>query len=164
MKTLILMRHAKSSWEEPGIGDIKRPLIPAGIRKTQLIINYFTDKKITPDLMISSPAKRAHETAKLIAKGTGYPLDKIRLDRKIYEEYTDKILDIIYDTDDHLTQLMIIGHNPTITRLANLFLHPGIEMLPTSGVVCISFDTDKWDDIPVSHSKEEFVVFPKMLK
>jgi len=164
MRTLILMRHAKSSWEEPGLGDMKRPLIASGIRKTQLIINYFNNNRITPGLLISSPALRAHETAVLIAKGTGYPVDKIREERKIYDEYIDRILDLIYETPDQFDSLMIVGHNPTITHLANLFLHPGIDQLPTSGVVCISFDTDKWETIPKSQPKEKFVVFPKMLK
>ena len=159
-----MMRHAKSSWEEPGIGDMKRPLLPGGISKTQRIIDHFNKNNVKPGLIISSPAVRAHETATLIANGTGYPVGEIILDNKIYQEYTDRILDIIYGTADSIDSLMIIGHNPTITRLANLFLHPGIEMLPTSGVVSISFDAGKWENIPTSRAAEEFIVYPKMLK
>jgi phosphohistidine phosphatase SixA len=59
---------------------------------------------------------------------------------------------------------MIVGHNPTITHLANLFLDPGVDMLPTSGVAGISFDTDKWENIPGTEPKKEFIIFPKMLK
>jgi len=164
MKTLYLIRHAKSSWEEPGTKDIDRPLEEKGIRKTQLIMEYFQKNNISADLMISSPAVRAFETAKLIAKGIGYPVKNIKLDGKIYDGHYDKILDIIYGTPNEISSLMLFGHNPTITHLANLFLDPGIDMLPTTGVVSISFDTDKWEKVPETEPKKEFIIFPKMLK
>ena len=93
-----------------------------------------------------------------------YPVEKIMIDRKIYDGYYDRILDIIYATSNEINSLMIVGHNPTITNLANLFLHPGIDDMPTSAVVSISFDTDKWEKIPSAEAKKEFVIYPKMLK
>jgi len=164
MKTLYLLRHAKSSWEEPGVSDADRPLIPKGIKKTGLIVDFLQKRGTTIDLMISSPALRAHETAKIVAKGLNYPLNKIKTDRKIYDSYYDRILDIIYGTSNDLNSLMIIGHNPTITNLANLFLHPGIENMPTSCVVCLSFNTGKWEEIPSQEAIREFIISPKMLK
>ena len=164
MKTLYLMRHAKSSWEEPGVSDFDRPLIPRGHKKTKLIVDFLLKRGTTIDLVISSPALRAHETAKIIAAGLNYPVHKIKTDRKIYDGYYDRILDIIYGTANDLQSLMIFGHNPTITNLANLFLHPGIENMSTSCVVCISFDTDKWEETPSKEAIQEFIVFPKMLK
>jgi phosphohistidine phosphatase len=164
MKTLYLIRHAKSSWEEPGVKDIDRPLMEKGIEKTQRVIDYFNQNNISTDLMISSPAVRAYATAKLIAKGIGYPVKNIKQETMIYEGYYDKILDVIYATPGEVNSLMIFGHNPTITHLANLFLDPGIDMLPTTGVVAISFDTDKWQKIHGTEPRKEFVIFPKMLK
>jgi phosphohistidine phosphatase len=164
MKTLYLMRHAKSSWEEPGVSDSDRPLVPKGVKKTGLIVDFLKQRGSKIDLMISSPAVRAHETAKLVAAGLGYPVSKIRTDRKIYDGYYDRILDIIYGTSDDVNSVMILGHNPTITQLANLFLHPGIEIMPTSCVVCLSFQTDRWEDIPSTEAIREFVLIPKMLK
>jgi phosphohistidine phosphatase len=164
MKTLYLMRHAKSSWEEPGVSDSDRPLIPKGVKKTGLIVDFLLKRETSVDLMISSPAVRAYETAKIVATGLNYPVNKIKTDRKIYDGYYDRILDIIYGTSNDLDSLMIFGHNPTITNLANLFLHPGIENMPTSCVVCLSFNTDKWEDIPSGEAIQEFIVFPKMLK
>ncbi|MFZ4521394.1 MAG: SixA phosphatase family protein [Bacteroidales bacterium] len=164
MKTLYLMRHAKSSWEEPGVSDFDRPLIPRGQKKTKLIVDFLLKRETTIDLMISSPALRAYETAKIIAAGLNYPVNKIKTDRKIYDGYYDRILDIIYGTPNDANSLMIFGHNPTITNLANLFLHPGMENMSTSCVVCLSFDTDKWEDIPSKEAIQEFIVFPKMLK
>ncbi len=164
MKTLYLARHAKSSWEEPGVSDFDRPLVPKGIRKTGLVIDYLKKQGTNTDLVISSPALRAHETAKLVAVGLNYPVSKIRTDRKIYDGYYDRILDIIYGTPNTVNSLMIFGHNPTMTNLANLFLHPGIDAMPTSCIVCLSFNTDKWEEIPNSEATCVFVVYPKMLK
>ncbi len=164
MKTLYLMRHAKASWEEPGVSDSDRPLLPGGIKKTKLIVDFLLSRETAIDLMVSSPAVRAFETAKIMATGLNYPVNKIRTDRKIYDEYYDRILDIIYGTSNDVNSMMIFGHNPTITNLANLFLHPGIEAMPTSCVVCLSFPTDKWEEIPASEAIPEFVVSPKSLK
>jgi phosphohistidine phosphatase len=164
MKTLYLMRHAKSSWEEPGVSDFDRPLVPKGGKKTQLIVDFLLKRNTKIELMISSPALRAIETAKLIATGLNYPVNKIKTDRKIYDGYYDRILDIIYGTSNDVSSLMLFGHNPTITNLANLFLHPGIDEMTTSCIVCLSFNTDKWEDIPSQEAVQEFIVYPKMLK
>ena len=164
MKSLYLMRHAKSSWEEPGVTDANRPLIPKGVKKTALIIDFLQKRGTTIDQMVSSPAVRALETARLVAAGIYYPINKIRTDRKVYDGYYDRILDIIYATPNDVNSLMIFGHNPTITNLANLFLHPGIDSMPTSCVVGISFETDKWEEIPSKEARQEFIITPKMLK
>ncbi len=164
MKTLYLFRHAKSSWESTGISDSDRPLIPKGVQKTALIIKFLEKRLTTFDLIISSPAVRAYETAKLVAVGFNYPMEKIQLDRKIYDGYYDRILDIIYGISNEVSSSAIFGHNPTITHLANLFLHPGIENMPTSSVVCLTFPTDKWEDLPSSDPVKEFFITPKMLK
>ncbi len=164
MKTLYLMRHAKASWEEPGVTDINRPLVPKGVKKTGLVVDFLLKHGATVDLYISSPAVRAYETAKIVAAGLNFPVNKIKTDRKIYDGYYDRILDLIYGTPDEVESLMIFGHNPTITQLANLFLHPGIDNMSTSCVVCLSFDTATWAEIPAAEAKQEFIVYPKMLK
>ncbi len=163
MKTLYLVRHAKSSWETHGLTDEERPLLPAGIEKTKKIIRFLAGKGIKPDLIISSQAVRAYDTAKILAAGIGYPAEKIRIERKVYEGLYDRILDVIYGTPNDINSLMIVGHNPTITSMANLFLHPGIEFMRTSAVVCITFDTEKWEEVPSGEAKMDFFVFPKML-
>jgi phosphohistidine phosphatase len=163
MKKLYLVRHAKSSWEEPGGSDMDRPLLEKGIKRTMKVIRFLKERAVKIDLMISSPAIRAFQTAVLVAKGIGYPEDKIRVERKIYDGYYDRILDLIYATSNEVNSLMIFGHNPTITHLANLFLHPGVDLLPTTGTICISFDTEKWESIPSIDPVSEFIVFPKML-
>jgi len=163
MKTLYLVRHAKSSWENDGLTDEQRPLMSKGIKKTKLIVDFLVKRETRIDLIMSSQAVRAYETAKIIAKELKYPVDKIRIERKIYEGLYDRILDVIYGTGNETGSLMIVGHNPTISSVANLFLHPGIEDMPTSAVVCLSFNTGQWENIPSVNAKKEFVVFPKML-
>ena len=146
-----------------GIGDIDRPIMEKGIQKTKKAVRYLNNLNITVDEIVSSPAVRAFETAKLIAAGIGYPLDKIRIEPKIYEGSVHKILEVIYATDDAVDSLMIFGHNPTITHVADLFLKPGIGFMPTMGMVCVSFGTDQWSSIPLTEPKNEFILFPKSL-
>lgn len=164
MKTLYLVRHAKSSWDHPGVGDFQRPLMEAGKKRTRTVIRFIQDKEIRIDLIISSPATRAFETAKLIAKGIHYPIGSIKPEMTIYEGNTDDILSLIYGVPNDISGLMIVGHNPALTHLVNIFLKPGIDILPTTGVAAFSFLTDLWENIPESPSELEFLVYPKMLK
>jgi phosphohistidine phosphatase len=164
MKILYLFRHAKSSWDDTRLADEERPLTLKGIRKTILVSEYLKANGIKPGMIISSHAVRAFETAVLVAAGLGYPKDRIRVERKVYDGYYDRILDVIYSIPNEFETLMVIGHNPTITQLANLFLNPGIEPMDTSSVVAIRFDTDRWEGIPMCDASKEFVVTPKLLK
>ena len=163
MKSLYLVRHAKSDWSTPGQKDEDRGLMGKGIKKTMLIIEYLKQKSVLPDLIVTSPALRAESTAKLIADGLGYPEEKIEKEKIIYRGDSDDILDFIFETSDSFNSLMVIGHNPTFTNLANRFLDEILEWMPTTGVVCINFDTDKWSDIRKCKRETGFVVFPKML-
>ncbi len=164
MKILYLVRHAKSSWDHSGLSDSDRPLMTKGIDRSHRIIGFLKERGVLPDLMISSPAIRAFETAKLFAGGLGYLVPNVIIDQKIYDGYYDRILDVIYSIKNDIDSLMIFGHNPTITNLANLFLHPGIDDMPTSTVVAIEFDTVKWEEIANAKAHQLFIVSPKMLK
>jgi phosphohistidine phosphatase len=164
MKTLYIVRHAKSSWDFPELGDAERPLMEKGIKNTHLVAGYLKDQKILPGLMISSPAVRALETARIMAKDLGYPEEKIRVEKKVYEGSYDHILDIIYSTPDEIDSLMIFGHNPTFTHLVNLLIHPGIENLPTTGVAAIRFRTDRWESVPSVRPHLDFLITPNKLK
>jgi len=164
MKTLYLVRHAKSSWGQSGLSDFNRPLLDTGIRRNRKIIKYLNEKSVSVDLIISSPAVRTLETAKLIAAGVDYPIENIYREPALYEAGLNDYLNVIYDAPDEMNSLMIVGHNFTITHVANFFLGPEIEILPTSGLVAISFDTEHWREIPSVQPEQLFVVFPKMLK
>jgi phosphohistidine phosphatase len=164
MKTLYLIRHAKSSWSHPGVSDFNRPLLDTGIKRNRKIIKYLNKNNISVDLMISSPAVRTLETARLIAEGIDYPVENISQEPLLYEADTNEFLNVIYEVPDEINSLMIVGHNFTISNVASFFLGPEIEILPTSGLAAISFDTKHWRNIPSVRPERLFVVFPKMLK
>lgn len=163
MKTLYIVRHAKSSWEFSELSDEERPLLEKGKKRTRKVVNYLLDKKIKPDVIISSHAVRALETAKIIAHAVGYPLEDIRISKQVYHASADRLYDQFFDLDNKLESLMIVGHNPGFTSFANHFLEKKIEWLPTSGVVSISFDTPFWENIPMAKRKTNFVLIPKEL-
>ncbi|MFH0866244.1 MAG: histidine phosphatase family protein [Bacteroidota bacterium] len=163
MKTLYIVRHAKSSWDFPELPDVERPLIEKGINNTKKIIKELNEKKITVDMIVSSHAKRAYETARLMATGINFPVEKIEVSRHVYQVDRDDIFNIIFSQNDELDSLMIIGHNPILTQFANLFLNDKIDLLPTSGVISLGFETDKWIEVIKTKCKNNFILFPKML-
>lgn len=162
MKTLYIVRHAKSSWEF-NVPDDQRPLIEKGISRTHKIGNYLQEKETNVDLIISSYAVRAFKTAQILASAIGYPEDKIRISQNLYHATSDRIYDELYGLEDDIKSVMIFGHNPTFTSFANHFLKQKIDWLPTSGLVAVNFLTDHW--IEISSAKHEilFTAFPKDL-
>ncbi|MCK5032034.1 MAG: histidine phosphatase family protein, partial [Calditrichia bacterium] len=109
MKTLYLLRHAKSSWDNPELDDFERPLNKRGHHDAPLIGNLLEKLNISPDLIISSPAIRASMTARIIADAIKYPLDRIRYDENIYEAGEMDLLEVIYAVDDTVDKLMLVG-------------------------------------------------------
>jgi phosphohistidine phosphatase len=164
MKQLYIARHAKSSWDFSGISDHERPLIEKGIKRTKLIADYLLQNNDKPDLIISSFAVRAYETAALIAKALSYPKENIRVENNLYHSDIDILFDHLYSLPNSINSVMMFGHNPTFTEFANYFLKNKIDWLPTSAVVCIAFKTDKWEDIHRAKKNIKFVVSPKSLK
>lgn len=163
MKTLYLVRHAKSSWEGSYLQDYERPLLKEGIERTQKVIAFLQERKIRPEIIASSHAVRALETAKLIADGLEYPHHEILIEAKLYIDKIDSIIDVVYSLPDEKDSAMLVGHNPYITQFANDFLKNKIDYLPTSGVVAVNFKTDKWNQIPSAKKDVNFVIYPKLL-
>jgi phosphohistidine phosphatase len=161
MKTLYIVRHAKSSWNTIDIPDEQRPLMEKGKKRTKKVIDYLHENHIKVDYIISSHAVRAHETARILAHGLKYPVENIKIDSHIYYADGDSILNQFYDLPDSYDSVMIVGHNPSLTDFVNLFLKTPIENLPTSGVVSFSFETDHWEKVPVASRKTNFILFPK---
>jgi phosphohistidine phosphatase len=164
MKTLYIVRHAKSSWDSPGHEDHERPLLEKGKKRTKLVIDYLLENNVKVDLIISSHAVRARSTAIIIANALHYPENEIQISTRIYHGDMDSLFNLFYDLSDNIQSLMLVGHNPTFTSYANYFLKDKIDWLPTSGIVCIEFDTDKWEQLPLSGKKTKFVISPKLMK
>ncbi len=164
MKTLYIVRHAKASWDYPNLPDIDRPIIDKGVYNTKVIVAELNKKNISVELMVSSHAKRAQETARIIATGINYPVEKIEVSKLIYQCYSEDIFNIIFAVKDTIDTLLIVGHNPTLTQFANYFLSDKIDLLPTSGVISISFETGNWNEITSAAKKINFTLFPKLMK
>jgi phosphohistidine phosphatase len=164
MKTIIIVRHAKSSWDFPHLSDHERPLLEKGKKRTRLINDYLITNNISVDLIISSHAVRAYETSKIIARAIGYPIEEININKMIYHANADRLTDQFFDLPNEVQSVMLVGHNPTLTNFVNQYLDEKIDWLPTSGTVSIDFDTEKWEDISMAKYNPNFVVFPKMLK
>lgn len=164
MKTLYLLRHAKSSWQDPDLGDFDRPLLEKGLKRSKLIIDYLLEHDVKVDLIISSPAARALASAEIFARALNYPIENIRKENKLYFGDADSYYEQFFDVPKHVNSMMLVGHNPSITTFANNFLEKKIDYLPTSGIVSIGLDTDQWEKAGVAKRKVNFVVYPRMFR
>ena len=163
MKSLYLIRHGKSSWDFPELSDEERPLIEKGIKRAKKIGKYLRNNNIKTDIIISSHANRAYETAQIIAKKIDYPQEKIIIDKKIYGSGIDNLFSIIFGIPNNYNCAILVGHNPTFTNFSNYFLEDKIDNLPTSGMVYVEFETDKWNEIVTSPKLKSYVIRPKEL-
>ncbi len=163
MKTLIIVRHGKSAWDNPNLKDHDRTLLPKGIKRTEKIAGFLAAKNVKPDLIISSTAVRAFETGKILASELNYPEERIRTEPDIYYQGTDYLMELLYGLPNEVNSVMLIGHNPTFSHFANEFLNKPISDLPTTGTVSISFKTEKWEEIHIAAKNTNFVVVPRML-
>jgi phosphohistidine phosphatase len=144
MKTLTLVRHAKSSWKDTSLADRDRPLSKRGERDAPEMGRRIVAAGIRPSLIVSSPAVRAWTTARIIADAIGYPREFLQRDKTLYLASVNGILDVIVAQDPGFNSLMLVGHNPGFTDFAN-YLVPGLtNNLPTAGVVSVQLDSDDW--------------------
>ncbi|MGQ9819586.1 MAG: SixA phosphatase family protein [Candidatus Kapaibacteriales bacterium] len=162
MKTLILIRHSKSDWSKKELSDRQRPLNKRGKRDAPLMAKLLYERgDIHPSLIISSPAERSMQTAKEFARVFGYDLSKILYREEIYTGNIQAILNLISNIDDHHNCILLFGHNPDITLLANQLSDVLVENIPTTGIFCIDFDINQWREILSQKGKNRFFEFPK---
>ena len=161
MKTLYLVRHAKSSWKYSQLDDFERPLNGRGRKNAPFMGSLLKKKKVKPDLMISSPANRAAMTARMIADQIRYPLEKIQYRECIYESDAHALIRMIKHTDDSADQMMIIGHNPALTELANDISNSPVNNIPTCGVFCLILNISSWAKVHNRCGNPAFFEFPK---
>ncbi len=162
MKRLFLIRHAKSiSKDTPGIKDFDRPLDARGNDETRYIGDTLKNHGIIMDAYVSSPAKRALDTARLIAERTGFPRNKIEVVGSVYESNIPKLLKAIKNFDDGAASVALFGHNPEFLNLVNYLAKGRIAEFPTCGVFGIDFEVDSWADIGKKKGKIVFFEGPK---
>lgn len=144
MKTLTILRHAKSSWSDTSLSDAKRPLNRRGKHDAPMMGERMRAHGIRPSLIVSSPATRAWSTAKIIAEAINYPREFLQKEKSLYLAPLGVILDVVMAQDSGFNNLMIVGHNPGLTDFVD-FLVPGLtNNLPTAGVVSVEIEQDDW--------------------
>jgi len=162
-KTLYLVRHAKSSWKNPGLSDTERPLNKRGKHDAPLMGKTLRSKGESPQLLISSTAKRALNTAKLLAKEFSFPKEKIEISEILYMAGIQDFYEVIVKTDESINSIMLFSHNPGITDFVNMISGSDIENIPTSGTVRVDFDIESWGEVIKTKGEIKFFIAPKML-
>ena len=161
MKQLILIRHAKSSWEAP-LRDFDRPLTSKGIQDAHLVSSHIENQIPKSFLMWSSSAKRAYETAIIFSQNISFPVDSILFKEELYTFDERKLEQIIHSCSDDYDHLIVFGHNEAITNFVNKFGNIFIDNVSTSGFVNIIFEQNSWREIKNGTTKK--VIFPRDLK
>ena len=161
MKYLFLTRNAKSSWSNPGLADIDRPLNERGKKAAPFMGKLIMDKGEKPELLISSPAYRAFSTAKAFGEAMGLVENDIIINRTIYGAGAQQLLELVQNQDDLNKSIMLFGHNPTFTSFVNFLTSSNIMNVVTCGVVRIDFECSSWTDIDFGSGRLAYYEYPK---
>ena len=164
-KNIYLVRHARATDRVAVVSDFDRPLIVAGVKKSRRAAKEFSKFFKTPDLMISSPAARAIETAHVFARHFDYEVQKIKIENALYEpKETSNIVDVIRKTDEQYKSVMLFGHDPSISEIASFICRDFSRAMPKSSVVCIDLGKASWNRIRKSSGKLKLFISPKRNK
>lgn len=160
MKTLFLIRHAKSSWADTALPDKDRPLDARGKRAAPKMGKRLAKRDVRPDLILSSPAMRALTTAEIIAKKLDYKRKDIVVDDRLYGGEVDNLLEVIHELGNKLDRVMLFGHNPELTELAHR-LSSEITHMPTCAVAEFRFDAKSWSNVDKVRPAKVVLDYPK---
>ncbi|MGO9514096.1 MAG: SixA phosphatase family protein [Steroidobacteraceae bacterium] len=160
MKTLFLVRHAKSSWDDNTLPDKDRPLNDRGKRDAPRMGERLAKRDVKADLILSSPASRALKTAEIIAKKLDYKRKDIVVDDRLYPGAVDDLLHIIHKLGDKLNRVMLVGHNPAFAELAHQ-LSNEITDMPTCAVAELTFNAKSWQDVGNATLATAALEYPK---
>ncbi len=161
MKRLTLVRHAKSSWDDPDLGDFDRPLNKRGTRDAADMGERLAARGNPPERIVTSPARRAWSTAKKLAKRLGYAKEKIVTEIAIYEASPETLLALVQKLNDRDRHVLLVGHNPGLTDLANRLCDFGVSNMPTGATLCLDFEVDTWAAVWAGAGRVVFYDYPK---
>ncbi len=164
MKTLYIVRHAKSSWDHPDLADFDRPLAERGENDAPRMGAKLKEYKQFPDLVVTSPAVRALTTAKIICEAIGFPVESIITNRKVYHADPEALLEIIRNIPDGKNCVMLVGHNPGLMYFVNNLVDQEIENLPTCAIIRVELKITHWVDTRWGCGKMISFDTPKSLK
>ena len=161
MKRVWLLRHAKSSWDDPGLDDHDRPLAPRGVRASERIARWASDNDLRPDLVLCSTAVRARATLDLTIAALGDP--EIEFDDGLYHAWATDLLQRLTTLRPGVASVLLIGHNPGLHELACLLAPPGPEAFPTGALAELRLATDTWNEARAGCARLEGLVVPRSL-
>lgn len=168
MRTLYLLRHAKSSWDDPTLADHDRPLAPRGSRATPHVADHMRQAGIVPDVVLCSSARRTRETLDLL--GDAIPADcDVHIEAELYETTADALLDRLRALPDRAQRAMLIGHNPALQQLALQIAGAGAPLgqmsrkFPTAALATLEASIDRWPDLEANDALLTGFVRPKDL-
>ena len=161
MKTLILVRHAKSDWNEAGLSDIERPLNERGKKDAPLMAKRLRKKGVKIDAFVSSPAKRALRTARFFAEEFDVKKDDIQVEKSLYGALTSQFEQVVASGKDKDDTIAIFSHNPGITEYANTLCNVHTDNMPTCGIFAVQADVEKWQDFTKAEKMFLFFDYPK---
>lgn len=162
MKTIYLVRHAKSSWGDLTLPDFDRSLNERGQKNAPEMARRLLDKQIQLDAFITSTAKRALQTASHFIKVYNRPVEELQLQDKLYHAAPAIYRELIASLPDTLSSVAIFGHNPGITEFVNGLTTTRIDNMPTCGIFAVQMDSNRWSDFPLAHKTFLFFDAPKL--
>ena len=161
MKILILVRHAKSSWDQMGLDDFDRPLNERGKKDAPEMAKRLKEKDLKIDLILSSPAKRAFRTARFFAEEFDMKKDDIEIEQDLYGAGVTSFLKVVESLKNKYDTVAIFSHNPGITDFVNTLSSVHIDDMPTCGVFAVQAETDNWSDFATAPKRFLFFDYPK---
>jgi phosphohistidine phosphatase len=162
MKTLFLLRHAKSSWKDETLADFERPLNRRGTRAAETMGDYFRSEGIVPELIVCSPALRARETLELVSKRAKWSTE-IRYDQRIYEASGMRLAEVVSQIDTDRKTALLVGHNPGLEELVLLLTAESVQ-IPTGTCAKIAVKAGKWANVVDKRATLEWLVKPRELE
>ena len=171
MKTLLLLRHAKSSWDDPALDDRDRPLAPRGKRAAERIGRYMRDNEIRPALVLCSPARRAQDTLAIVRPGLGVDIE-VSTDDAIYTFDADDLLERLQSVPSSVDSVMVVGHNPALHDLASLLAGEGDRAalsqlrvkFPTGALAMLDLGGTEWSRLGAGQAHLTALVLPRELE
>ena len=161
-KLLFLVRHAKSSWDDPSLSDLERPLNERGKKDAPEMAKRLNSKKLRIDAFVSSPAKRARQTCKYFTKEFDAKKKNIVREPKLYEAGDQSFYEVIEGFKNKWDSVAVFSHNPGITSFANSLTENHVDDMPTCSVLAIKIDADKWKDFKTAKKTFLFFEYPKV--
>lgn len=162
-RTLFLVRHAKSSWKDASLADMDRPLNKRGRRDAPRMADWLVSQGDGPELVLSSPAKRALTTARVLAQALEQAPEDIEVEKDLYFTGTHGMLRTLERVDDRFQRVMMVGHNPVMTRLLNQLAGTDVWNMPTCAIAAIGFDMDSWGLVDSTNGELLAYQTPKLL-